>query len=82
MKGFLTTFVMLEVTGKQIGIFLFVSFDFPYFVPAPGTESKSSLLWEDFLFFSPLQVFGFLEDDVKHFVVILGSIFYYLYVAF
>lgn len=50
--------------------------------PAPGTESKSSLLWEDFLFFSPLQVFGFLEDDVKHFVVILGSIFYYLYVAF
>ena len=43
---------------------------------APGPESKSSLLWEDFLFFSPLQVFGFLEDDVKHFVVILGSIFF------
>lgn len=53
MKGFLTTFVMLEATGKQLGIFLFVSFDFPYFVPAPGTESKSSLLWEDFLFFRP-----------------------------
>lgn len=42
MKGFLTTFVMLEATGKQIGIFLFVSFDFPYFVPAPGTEKRGS----------------------------------------
>ena len=49
---------------------------FPLFCSGSGYGIEVFPIVGRLPFFSPLQVFGFLEDDVKHFVVILGSIFF------